>query len=89
MCRVELKPPTRCFTGYGCLHFCILCTFVDEQWGLYACRNKLYDPQRHSFHFEQVLFQVMQRLLYQHAKNADRQTDDFSALYSRLTKYKV
>ena len=43
----------------------------------------------YSFHFEQILFRSMHRLLsYQHANNADgwtdRQTDGFSALYSRL-----
>ena len=48
--------------------------------------NKLCVTQRHSFHFEQVPFWSMHRLLsYQCAKNADRQTDSFSTLYSRLT----
>ena len=46
--------------------------------------NKLHDPQRHSFDFEQVLFRSILTLLrYLRAENEDRQTDSFSALYSR------
>ena len=53
----------------------LLDTPVDEQWVLWACKNKLCDPQRHSFHFEQVPFQSMlPRLRYQHTKTC-RQTD--------------
>ena len=36
----------------GCLHLRLLGTPVDERWALQACRNKLCEPQRHSFHFE-------------------------------------
>ena len=51
-------------TGYnGYLQLRLLHTPIDEQWILYTCKNKLCDPQRHSFHFERVLFQSMQRLL--------------------------
>ena len=40
-----------------------------------------------SFYFEQVPFRLMQTLLsYQRAKNADRQTDSFLALYGRDQK---
>ena len=48
----------------------------NEWWIVLACKNKFCDPQRHSFHFQQVLFWLMQRLLsYQHAKNTDGQTN--------------
>ena len=75
----------------GCLHLRLLGTPADERWVLWACKNKLCDLQRHSFHFEQVPFQsVLTRPSYQRAKNADRQTDGqtdgFSALYSRLIR---
>ena len=51
----------------GCLEFSLLCT---------ACKKKLCDPQRHSFDFEQVLFQLMLTLLrYLRTKNEDGQTD--------------
>ena len=40
----------------GCLHLHFLGTPFDEQWVLQACKNKLCDPQRHSFHFEQAHF---------------------------------
>ena len=45
-------------------------------------KNKICDPQRHSFDFEHVLFLLMQTLLnYQHVINPDgwidRQTDSF------------
>ena len=73
---------------YSYLHLRLLGTPVDKRWVLLACKNKLCDPQRHSFHFEQVSFQYMlPRLSYQRAKKCrrtDRQTDGFSALYSRL-----
>ena len=87
-CIAGLEPPTTCFTGNGYLHHRLLHTPVDERWVLQTCENKLCVPQRHSFHFEQVRFRSMHRLLsYQRAKNADgqtdRQTDSFSALYNR------
>ena len=48
-------------------------------------KNKLCDPQRHSFLFEQVPLQlVLTWLSYQCTKKCgqtDGQTDDFSALY--------
>ena len=41
------------------------------------------DPQRHSFDFEQILFQSLQRLLsYQYAKNADEWTDKWNDSFS-------
>ena len=40
-------------------------------------------PQRHSFHFKQVLFQLMQTLLsYLHPNNADGQTGGYPILQS-------
>ena len=60
---------------YSYLHLRLLGTPVDKQWVLLACKNKLCDPQRHSFHFEQVSVQYMlPRLSYQRAKKC-RQTD--------------
>ena len=59
--------------GYLYLHF--LGTPVDKRWVLLACKNKLCDPLRHRFRFEQVSFQYMlPRLSYQRAKKC-RQTD--------------
>ena len=47
----------------GCLDFNLLRT---------ACKKKLRDHQRHSFDFEQVLFQLMLTLLrYLRTKNED------------------
>ena len=44
-----------------CFH--LLHTPVNEWWVLYACKNKLNDLQRHSFHFEQGPFWLMHRML--------------------------
>ena len=67
----------------GCLRLRLLGTPVDKRWVLLAFKNELCNPKRHSFHFEQVLFQsVLTRLSYQRAKKCrqmdgqtDRQTD--------------
>ena len=76
----------------GCLHLRLLGTPVDERWVLWACKNKLCDPQRHSFHFELVAFQsVLTRLSYISVPKSsdgrtDGQTDGFSAgLYSTFS----
>ena len=81
---VGLEPPVSCFTGYGCLHLRLLDTIVGERWILLACKNKLGDPQRHSFHFEQDPFQsVLTRPSYQRAKKC-RQTAFQLYIYSLL-----
>ena len=47
-------------------------------------RNKLADARGHSFHLEQIPFRSMRTLLrYRRDGRTDRQTDSFSALYSR------
>ena len=64
--------------------FSLYCTPVEEPSLLSTFKNKLCVPQRLSFCFKQVPFQLMQtRLRYQRAKNEDGRTDGFSALYSR------
>ena len=66
MSTVGLEPHTSqllCLRVNGYLHLRLLGTPVDERWVLWACKNKLCDPQRHSFHFEQVLLQSVLTLL--------------------------
>ena len=71
MCRVGLRQGALWVNG--CLYLRLLCTPLNEQKVLWACKNKCF-LQRHSFYFEQGPFQLMQTLLsYRRAKN--RQTD--------------
>ena len=78
------------FNGCFSLRQCILPTCVDELSHVQTFINKLCDPHRHSFHFEQVQFQsVLTQLSYQRAKKCrqmDRHTDSFSVLLQYTNK---
>ena len=55
--------------------FSLYCTLVKEPSLMSTLKNQLSVPQRYSFHFRQVPFQLMQAQMgYQHAKmQTDRQ----------------